>query len=74
MATAAAQAKAAAATENVKQQLELEGKHSACEGCVINCYMQPSFAVNMNKYWWLALPSTLKYNVMKDTWKKMICK
>lgn len=48
-----------------------EGKLSACEGCVINCYMQPSFAVNLSKYWLKALPSTLKYAKMKGTWKQL---
>lgn len=58
-------------SEKVKLQVALEGRSPACEGCVINCYMQPSFAVEMNKYWWLALPSTIKYNRMKGTWKKL---
>lgn len=49
----------------------LAGKHKTCEGCVINCYMQPSFSVNLNKYFWMALPSTLKYNWMKGTWKNL---
>ena len=49
----------------VQKQVALEGRHPGCEGCVINCYMQPSFAVELNKYWWEALPSTLKYNFMK---------
>ena len=56
----------------VQQLVALEGRMPACEGCVINCYMQPSFAVEMNKYWWYALPSTLKYNRIKGTWKRLI--
>jgi len=56
----------------VQQLVALEGRLPACEGCAINCYMQPSFAVEMNKYWWKALPSTLKYNRMKGTWKQML--
>ncbi len=55
--------------EEMKKQ---EGKLPGCEGCVINCYMQPSFAVEMNKYWWGALPSTLKYNWEKGTWKALV--
>lgn len=55
--------------EALKQQ---EGRLPACEGCTINCYMQPSFAVEMNKYFWKALPSTLKYNYLKGTWKRLI--
>lgn len=49
-----------------------EGRLPACEGCTINCYMQPSFAVEVNKYFWKALPSTLKYNLRKGTWKRLI--
>jgi sulfatase maturation enzyme AslB (radical SAM superfamily) len=58
-------------SEKVQKLVALEGRYPQCEGCTINCYMQPSFAVEMNKYWWKALPSTLKYNMMKGTWKKM---
>jgi MoaA/NifB/PqqE/SkfB family radical SAM enzyme len=61
-------------SEKVQKLVALEGLLPACEGCVINCYMQPSFAVEMNKYWWKALPSTLKYNRIKGTWKKLIWK
>jgi hypothetical protein len=56
----------------VKQQIALEGRLPQCEGCTINCYMQPSFAVEMNKYFWKALPSTLKYNYYKGTWKRLM--
>lgn len=59
-------------TEEVKKQIALEGRLPACEGCTINCYMQPSFAVELSKYWWKALPSTLKYNRIKGTWKQLI--
>ncbi|RFS15892.1 radical SAM protein [Emticicia sp. C21] len=56
----------------VQEIVALEGKLKECEGCVINCYMQPSFAVEINKYFWKALPSTLKYNYIKSTWKQFI--
>jgi hypothetical protein len=59
-------------SKEVKELIALEGRLPACEGCTINCYMQPSFAVEMNSYWWKALPSTLKYNLRKGTWKKML--
>ena len=59
-------------SQDVEEQKMKEGKLPACEGCVINCYMQPSFAVEMNKYWWKALPSTLKYNRLKGTWKQFL--
>ncbi len=54
-----------------KKLIALEGKLDACQGCTINCYMQPSFAVNVNKYFWSALPSTIKYNRIKGTWKNL---
>lgn len=59
------------AGKEVQDLVGMEGRLPECEGCVVNCYMQPSFSVNMNKYWWWALPSTIKYNRMKGTWKKM---
>jgi len=55
--------------EELKRQ---EGRLPACQGCTINCYMQPSFAVEVNKYFWKALPSTLKYNYYKGTWKRLL--
>lgn len=59
-------------SEKVQQLIKQEGRYPECEGCVINCYMQPSFAVELNQYWFAALPSTLKYNKMKGTWKKLL--
>lgn len=59
-------------TADVQQLVALEGRLPACEGCAINCYMQPSFAVELSKYFWKALPSTLKYNWEKGTWKQLL--
>lgn len=59
-------------SEDVQKLVALEGRLPGCEGCAINCYMQPSFAVDMTKYWWKALPSTLKYNWLKGTWKQLL--
>ncbi|MDJ1480554.1 radical SAM protein [Cytophagaceae bacterium YF14B1] len=59
-------------SEKVQKLIALEGRLPGCEGCTINCYMQPSFAVEISKYWWKALPSTLKYNRMKGTWKELV--
>lgn len=56
----------------VQRLVALEGRLPACEGCAINCYMQPSFAVEVSKYFWKALPSTLKYNWVKGTWKQLL--
>ena len=53
----------------VQKLVALEGRLPACEGCAINRYMQPSFAVEVSKYFWKALTSTLKYNRQKGTWK-----
>ncbi|WP_080058210.1 radical SAM protein [Spirosoma aerolatum] len=58
-------------SDDVQELVALEGRLPGCEGCAINCYMQPSFAVEINKYFWRALPSTLKYNWMKGTWKQL---
>jgi MoaA/NifB/PqqE/SkfB family radical SAM enzyme len=60
------------AREEVQNALSMEGKLPECEGCAINCYMQPSFAIELNKYFWKALPSTIKYNRMKGTWKRLL--
>lgn len=54
------------------QLIRREGRYEGCEGCTVNCYMQPSFAVELNKYWWAALPSTLKYAYEKGTWRQML--
>jgi MoaA/NifB/PqqE/SkfB family radical SAM enzyme len=59
-------------SEKVQKLVKMEGRYAACQGCVINCYMQPSFAVELNKYWFAALPSTLKYNSIKGTWRKYL--
>jgi len=57
----------------VQAVIEMEGKLEACQGCAINCYMQPTFATHFSKYWLKALPSTLKYNFLKGTWKNLFC-
>lgn len=59
-------------SEKVQNLIKQEGRLAQCQGCVINCYMQPSFAVELNKYWLEAFKSTLKYNLMKGTWKNLI--
>lgn len=48
-----------------QQLIAQEGRLPGCQGCTINCYMQPSFAVEVNRYFWRALPSTLKYSAEK---------
>lgn len=56
----------------IQEEIKKEGTYEACESCTVNCYMQPSFAVELSKYWLKALPSTLKYNFSKGTWKELI--
>ncbi|MCS7073534.1 MAG: radical SAM protein [Bacteroidia bacterium] len=53
----------------VQTWIAQEGKLPGCQGCTINCYMQPSFATQINTYFWKALPSTLKYSVEKWVYK-----
>lgn len=50
---------------SVRHLRRLEGRFSFCEGCVINCYMEPSFAVEVSPYFWTSLPSTLRYLLRK---------
>ncbi|SMD36351.1 Radical SAM superfamily enzyme, MoaA/NifB/PqqE/SkfB family [Reichenbachiella faecimaris] len=57
---------------DVQNQIATEGKLQACEGCTINCYMQPSFSVETSKYFWKSLPSTFKYNWVKGTWRQLV--
>ncbi|MGZ5244480.1 MAG: radical SAM protein [Bacteroidia bacterium] len=58
-------------SEPVQKQIAMEGKHAECSNCTVNCYFQPSFAVEVNKYFFDALPSTLKYAWNKGTWKSL---
>jgi MoaA/NifB/PqqE/SkfB family radical SAM enzyme len=58
-------------SEKIQKLIAMEGRYKECEGCTVNCYMQPSFAVEVNKYFWKALLSTLKYNYIKGSWKQL---
>lgn len=53
----------------VQQLLPLEGRHEKCQGCTVNCYLMPSFHVELNKYLWQSLPSTFRY-----AWEKKMLK
>ena len=59
-------------SRQVQDLVKMEGRYGQCEGCTVNCYMQPSFATELSKYWLQALPSTLKYNWVKGTWKNLV--
>jgi MoaA/NifB/PqqE/SkfB family radical SAM enzyme len=58
-------------SEKVKEYMGMEGKHDGCQGCTVNCYFQPSFAVELSSYWLQSLPSTLKYAMEKRMWNAM---
>lgn len=59
-------------SDAVAAEKSLAGRLEICEGCTVNCYMQPSMATRVDRYFWLALPSTLKYNWEKGTWKRLL--
>lgn len=59
-------------SEKVQKMRVWEGRLPGCQGCTINCYMQPSFTVNLNRYWFLSAPSALKYNKIKGTWRNYL--
>ena len=59
-------------SEKARSLRMLEGRLPGCRGCTINCYMQPSFTTNLNRYWLLSAPSALKYNLKKGTWRKLL--
>ncbi len=55
----------------VKEAIAMEGRYEGCQGCTVNCYMQPSFAVELNPYFWESLKGTLKYSWEKQMWKRL---
>jgi hypothetical protein len=58
-------------SNQVKISRKQAGKLKECQSCTINCYMQPSFSTHLNKYFFKSLPSTMKYNLIKGTWKQL---
>lgn len=52
-------------SQRVQRLVKQEGVHPKCEGCVVNCYMQPSFTYQTSSYFYKALPSTFKYSLEK---------
>jgi len=38
-----------------------QGQFPFCQGCVINCYLDPSFTHHFDRYWWLSTFSKAKY-------------
>lgn len=52
-------------SETVQKAVAMEGRHAECEGCVINCYMEPSMATELGTWFFRSLRSTLKYSLEK---------
>jgi len=45
----------------VKAYKREDGRHVYCQGCTINCYMDPSFQYACNTYLFLSLAAKAKY-------------
>lgn len=52
-------------SEGVKEAERMQGRYDFCQGCTINCYFEPSFAVSLNEYMIKSLPSKIKYGFNK---------
>ncbi len=50
------------AYQRIKRQ---QGTFSFCQGCTINCYFDPSFLYELDRYLWLSLVSKAKYAMDK---------
>jgi MoaA/NifB/PqqE/SkfB family radical SAM enzyme len=56
---------AAHASDRVAWHRGMEGRHSFCKGCTINCYFEPSFAFPTNMLSMKAVPSKIRYGYNK---------
>jgi hypothetical protein len=52
-------------SEEIKYYKSMEGRFDFCEGCTINCYFEPSFAIPINYYAWHSISSKFKYGYQK---------
>ena len=52
-------------SKEARELISQEGKLPGCEGCVVNCYMEPSMTMQTNQYFFTSLRSTLKYSLEK---------
>ncbi len=52
-------------SREAKKMIAQEGRLPECEGCVVNCYMEPSMSMQTNSYFYTSLRSTLKYSLEK---------
>ena len=47
------------------QAIQDQGKHLFCKGCHINCYFDPSFTFQLNKYFLLSMSAKIRYAFYK---------
>ncbi|MCB9235758.1 MAG: radical SAM protein [Bacteroidia bacterium] len=52
-------------SKKVQAEIRQEGRLPECEGCVVNCYMEPSFSQEISPWFFRSLGSTLKYSLEK---------
>lgn len=52
-------------SNHVQELVKEEGRLPGCEGCVVNCYMEPTMAVETGPYFWSSAKSTFKYALEK---------
>lgn len=52
-------------SEEINYYKSMEGRFNFCEGCTINCYFEPSFAIPINYYAWHSVSSKVKYGYQK---------
>lgn len=52
-------------SEIIREHIKMEGRHSFCKGCTINCYFEPSFAFPTNSYALASIPSKMRYGFNK---------
>ncbi|PID58732.1 MAG: radical SAM protein [Ignavibacteriae bacterium] len=53
------------AAEKYQHFLKMEGRFDFCEGCTVNCYFEPSFALPTNFYSLVSITSKIKYSYLK---------
>ena len=55
-------------SDRVAWHRQMEGRHTACAGCAINCYFEPSMGLTPTSgYFWESLPSKWRY-----VWTKFV--
>lgn len=52
-------------TDVYQHYLKMEGRFNFCQGCTVNCYFEPSFAIPTNYYSFLSIASKFKYGYYK---------